>query len=39
VVALLRLLEPVQVLLELVLLPEGRAVDALQHLPLQSPRQ
>jgi hypothetical protein len=34
VVALLGLLEVVQVRLELVLLEEGRGVDALQHLPL-----
>ncbi len=36
-IALLRLLEIVQVLLELVLSEEGRGIDALQHLPLHIP--
>ena len=34
VIALLRFLDPVEVRVQLVLLEEGRAVDALQHLPL-----
>ncbi len=35
VVALLRLLDPIRCCVELVLLEEGRSIDALQHLALR----